>query len=641
MFCMPTARVISVFALSAWLSTSSVLYAAQAETTKTPDATQAANSTASPEHANVPDESESPFLRQRSAIIDAAQDRDWNTATVEARKLLDMAIPRGNPYEQMDAADLLVRVLHEQARYAEALKVIDEVLELTRQYASGPIAGQMEDLIHRAMLEAIMSSDPAALSRYQEVLQAYCALDPSLWQWDLPNQRLIYSAAQVSLPLHIGRWVLTNIEQADDRHHVASIRYLYVTETGKAIPVSIDLSYDARLRTMTPQTKQEDLTGEEQRLSDDQQPDPELGQQFPDLDYADTVQIKYATREKRGQLPDVLHMHWLAMRDNWRLRISADFVNADAATAQVQIPLLRQAIAWPKAVELPGDDGLDERLQTIDAAWRLADDWQHAGALAKAELPHAVFPRETARLQSVIGIAAFKAGQFDQAQQALIAARDAWPYVRQTDYDATLYEHTLEYASDIAARAGREGEAIELIHQYVKSTGNAYFEWNLQDTRLVHKRTGRVIPLRAAGFHVRPLDDKRFYYQDVTTGQTVGLTTGLAIPASDGEQERLLRNALAKQFRLDVWALHKTNFQSAFFDGVKNQQSGMKWVFDVSPQKNDTNTLYLGVPPTGPAVAHVVLWIVDNAGERSILRASVTDDEQETRATALANALPW
>lgn len=584
------------------------------------------------------DTEQTPFFRQREAVITAVRAKDWVTAEVAARQFFDFTIPRGNPYEQLDAADLLIVALHQQGRYADALGVVDRMIAVTRDTAGGPVPGQIDSLLQRGMIEAVLAEDAAALRRYQRLLHSGAKSFPGLWHWDMDKQQIRYVPAKMTFPLAQGRWILTKIQQAGARSRPARLDYQYVTRRGTEIDVDIGLSYLER----SQEEKQAWLQRAHSHLLSGQQllPDAKFVQQLPDLSYADALQTRYAVQETSSD-HDLWTLHWEVMRGNWYLSIKAAFQARDAADAQEQVPaLVLHAIEWPEAIDLPGDGAIEAHHDDIARMGLYRQDWQQAGALAQAELPNAIWPREIALLQSVSGIAAYQAGEMSRANQALNVAMSAWPYVSQSGYDSTLYEYALEYAAEIAAKAGDDDAAMRLTRQYVGSVGT-YFEWDLQAEALVHRQSRQVLPLRAAGFHIHPLDDKRFHYQDTDTNQTLGLTVGLPVLPNEDEQERRLIQALDQQFQLDVQVSHRTAYKPASQVGEPSSAQGTRWIFDVTPQAPESGMDEASTTTDDPVVDRVIFWAMDHGTTRTILRASVNSDEQEKRAAALADALPW
>ena len=120
--------------------------------------------------ADSPAEQDSPFFRQRRAVVEAAQARRWDDAVAQARKLQDMTLPRGNPYEQLDASGLLYTLLYQQGQYAQAVLQTDHMMALASAEGYDPVSGQMQALIQRGLTAAMMAGDQEALARYLQAL---------------------------------------------------------------------------------------------------------------------------------------------------------------------------------------------------------------------------------------------------------------------------------------------------------------------------------------------------------------------------------------------------------------------------------------------------------------------------------------
>ena len=643
-YLLATERLFSRYLLLCALITAPALtYSAPTATTQTTDP-ESITTSSSHQTANttVSEDAPPPFFVKRRAVMTAVRNKDWDTAIAAARAFFDFTIPRGRPYEQLEACSLLVQLLHQQGDYAQARQVVDEMIYVTQDQNTlgGSLPEQMSDLIQQGMKEALMADDHAALLRYQQMQRSDAKTYPALWHWELEKRQIHYQPAQITLPFVKGRWVLRHIQETDQRSRPTEIDYSYMTHDGSNIQTYISLSYnDAE---QTPQEKRDELQHSKDMLLEISSisADAAMAEQVPDLPYKDAVQIKYATKEKsNGQ--DLQRIHWKAIRGHWLLRIEAQFLEKDAAVASAQLPvLIQQIIDWPDATELPGGQDFEARYTELYPVAANLDQWPQAATSAQAELPNAIFPRDIAYLQSIIGIAAFQAGDMSQAGKALNIALGAWPYVHyvsQSRYGAALYEDALEYAAETAAQAGNEDQAIQLTHQYVSSTGKTDVDWQLHDSTLVHRRSKQVLPLRAAGFHIRPIDRHRFYYIDLNTNQQLGLTVNMSIPATEDEQEQMLTQVLERQFQLDVQAATRMTYAPDSQTQPGKQTQGTKWVFDVTQQASG----FANSASTEAPIQRVIFWIMDHGTTRSVLRASISDSAQERRADQLADALPW
>lgn len=227
-----------------------------------PQAAEPARQAGGSGQADSPAEQDSPFFRLRRAVVEAAQARRWDDATAQARKLLDMTLPRGNPYEQLDASGLLYGLLYQQGQYAQAVLQTDQMMALAAADGYDPVSGQMQALIQRGLTAAMMAGDQGALARYlQELRQESKAFAP-LWHWNTSEQQLHYQAAQLSVPLVQGRWVLVQLEPTRDRKDVASLEYVYLKPDGRRLRVRMRLGYDDGLKDMDAAARQKSLQQE-------------------------------------------------------------------------------------------------------------------------------------------------------------------------------------------------------------------------------------------------------------------------------------------------------------------------------------------------------------------------------------------
>lgn len=598
-----------------------------------PQAAEPARQTGAAGRADSPAEQDSPFLRLRRAVVEAAQARRWDDATAQARKLLDMTLPRGNPYEQLDASGLLYALLYQQGQYPQAVLQTDQMMALAAADGYDPVSGQMQALIQRGLTAAMMAGDQGALARYLQALQQESKAFAPLWQWNTADQQLRYQAAQLTVPLVQGRWVLVQLEPARDRKEAANLEYVYLKPDGRRLRVRMRLGYDVGLKDMDAAARQKSLQQERSFFASEQTPEP--GLRLPALPFADAVQSQQASREKREEgRPDVLHLDWGLVRGNWKLSLHAEQMDSESDSALQQLPQLWQAMQWPKAPELPPELPRQER--EVSHAWRVDDDWSRAGQLARAALADAQFPAELARLNTVAGISAFKAAQQAEAGRYLEQALQAWPYVSLFRLESELVDLAQQYGAELAAQQGRDADAARLMRQYLRNAGGLQNIWvQARDPKvadLENRHTGMVLPMRAAGFHLQESQDsQRMMYLDLMTGQLLGLTTGLKIPESDEAQEKLLRTALEKQFRLTTGSLKKRSF-TAQTRSRDRRPEGRQWTFEVSLQESR---------PGAASVKRVVFWIVDQGASRAILRAPVASPREQTRAEQLAQALSW
>ena len=83
-------------------------------------------------------------------------------AVAQARKLQDMTLPRGSPYEQLNASGLLYTLLYQQGQYAQAVLQTDHMMALASAEGYDPVSGQMQALIQRGLTAAMMAGDQGA-----------------------------------------------------------------------------------------------------------------------------------------------------------------------------------------------------------------------------------------------------------------------------------------------------------------------------------------------------------------------------------------------------------------------------------------------------------------------------------------------
>lgn len=240
------------------------------------------------------------------------------------------------------------------------------------------------------------------------------------------------------------------------------------------------------------------------------------------------------------------------------------------------------------------------------------------------------------------GIAAFKADQTADAERFLGTALQAWDAAAV--FDSTLIDNAQQYAAALALRRGDTAQSTALMRQYLRNAGGLDRTWGLPADKsaawLEHRETGMGLPLQAAGFSLQEPDDaRRIFYRDLKTEFQLGLSSGMAIPASEAEQEALLRKALLRQFKLEPGALHKQRFVATQSAAGQTPRVGQRWVFEVRPVVDAADATDSRAPRT--AVRQVMLWIVDQGEQRAILRASITTPAQARQAQQLAQALRW
>jgi tetratricopeptide (TPR) repeat protein len=268
------------------------------------------------------------------------------------------------------------------------------------------------------------------------------------------------------------------------------------------------------------------------------------------------------------------------------------------------------------------------------------------GKLAQAALPDAVFPLEIARLDTVMATAAYERGALDEARGLYQTGLAAWAYAGKGYHDETLYETALDRAADIAYRQGREDEAVALSKRYIEWVGDRDRAWSLTEGRaeLKSARTGQALPLRVGDFRLKPIGQKLFQYEDLRTGERLGLSVEQKAGIGDEALERSMRAFMRDKLGLEAGGLQASAFAPRAQEGGTGQLQGRKWVFELAPRQEDGRTLRLDGRAEGgaPAPVGMVFWIVDRGDSRSILRAPLTADRDgNARIERVAQALAW
>jgi hypothetical protein len=105
----------------------------------------------------------------------------------------------------------------------------------------------------------MMAGDQGALTRYLQALGRSPRLLRRCGSGNTADQQLHYQAAQLSVPLVQGRWVLVQLEPTKDRKDVASLEYVYLKPDGRRLRVRMRLGYDDGLKDMDAAAKQKSL----------------------------------------------------------------------------------------------------------------------------------------------------------------------------------------------------------------------------------------------------------------------------------------------------------------------------------------------------------------------------------------------
>lgn len=568
---------------------------------------------------------QSPFMHQRDKVVAAARVQDWTGAERDARRLLEVADQGGNPYEQIDAAELLMLSLHNLQQYSQAVDVAQNMLDAARAQPENTINGQVDALVWRGLLEAVAAQDAAAMVRIQQSLREESRAYPGLWQWDEAQARLQYRAAQISLPLSTGRWVLVKLSPAKRRQDMAWLQYLYQGADDARLIVHLGLRY-------RESQGQDPLRSLHEDASETGVPD--FGLSFiPQSD----PQKRFARLSDADKKSSLQHWDWMARRGHWEVELNAEFLPKLADLARARLPELFAAIEWKNAPDLPAHPLQQQGEDSMLAQWHRGANWPAVGKNAAQLQSHAVFPTEIASGATLQGIAAYKQGQWDAANKALTLALQTWPYASLGRGEEDLEENAQQFGADLALRQGRTQDATRMMRQYLRNAGGLERVWALDpdpaQASLHNQRTGQVLPLWAHGFYLQqPMDSQRLLYRNLVTEDQLGLTTGLKIPESDEVQEKLLRQALEKQFRLQAGTLKKQSFSPKPRSDGKVLK-GQQWVFEIKPAEQGAGT--------SQAVRRMAFWIVDQGKTRAMLRAPLSNAQQEQRALHLALALGW
>jgi len=580
----------------------------------------------------------SPFMRHMEDARGQIRASAWDAATDSARAALAAARLNRNRYEIFDAAMLLLNLLQKQGHHAGARKVAEEQVEDFKSL--GDDEG-MAIMLSRAIEAGMAAGEAADVARLQARLIELARPYPALWTVE-SGRRLRYAPAGLSLPLAQGGWALQGFEPADARGKMARVDYARQLDERSRVSVQVRIGY----------MEDEDLRGQDgaQRVArlerllggpDGAQAAPAAQAAMPDLPFDNLAQRKRATRD--GGLVEA---EWVAARGDWSLWLRASYPEAAQAEAGAQLQALFGAISWEQERRLFREQTMAMQAQAIDAEWAMAGDWPAAAKLAQAALPDAVFPLEIARLDTVMATAAYERGALDEARGLYQTGLAAWAYAGKGYHDETLYETALDRAADIAYRQGREDEAVALSKRYIEWVGDRDRAWSLTEGRaeLKSARTGQALPLRVGDFRLKPIGQKLFQYEDLRTGERLGLSVEQKAGIGDEALERSMRAFMRDRLGLEAGGLQASAFAPRAQEGGTGQLQGRKWVFELAPRQEDGRTLRLDGRAEGgaPAPVGMVFWIVDRGDSRSILRAPLTADRDgNARIERVAQALAW
>jgi hypothetical protein len=563
-------------------------------------------------------------------------------ATVAARAAMEAGRKGGAmDFTDLEAGVLLVNLLHQQGRYDEARKAAEEQIAYWEQQAASTGSTSRRDpritnMLGLAIEASMMAGERAEVARLQEKLFTITSPEPGLWSLSPDEPRLRYELADFSMPLLLGKWKLTKFEPAKKRD--SSTRLLYTQDlAGSRLSAEISLSYDETQRKYTVSQRQEWLKPyQEQREA------TAFASAMPDLPFDGLAAVKLG-RQEECDGEQCTNIRWTALRGDWRMDIDVMFKSRDETQAVEQMHKLFAALKWQSAPPLFRQRTMAEQTQDMDSTWELPGGWSKAAELAEKALPDAFFPEEVARVQTLIGVSQYRHGDLDAARRSLGLAVPVWEsgFTYQL-----LYSTALDYAADIAYRQSRIQEAVALNRTLIEwQKGDATLGWVVpkDENALVNSWKGIHLPLRVGDYRLRTDTEYRFYYENLQTGAQLGLTVSSA-QTSDENLESLLRSFMAEKLGLQAADMHRTKFSPKSAEPGKSQATGQKWEFDVTKLPGDkgavSDDFVAGVQRKTPI--KMAFWIVDREGERSLLRAPITDGEQTRKeANQIAQALSW
>ncbi|SSW69556.1 hypothetical protein [Achromobacter agilis] len=581
----------------------------------------------------------SPFMRHMEAARGQIRDASWSAATDSARAALEAARLNRNRYEIFDAAVLLLNLLQKQGRHADARNVAEAQVEDFGRLGDDD---GMAIMLSRAIEAGVAAGEASDVTRLQARLIELAKPYPALWDAG-SGQRLRYAPAGLSLPLAQDGWALLRFEPADARNGTARLDYARRLDERGRVVLQLGIGYLEALRGLDGAQRQALLKGMQGEPYGEQTAAPAVAAALPDLPFKGLVQAKAALRSG-GKGNGVIDAEWVAARGDWRLKVQASYPEAAQAEALKQVQALLGAMSWDQERRLFREQTMAAQAEAINAEWAMAGDWAAAAKLAQAALPDATFPLEIARMNTVMASAAYERGALDEARSQYDAGLAAWAYAGKAYHDETLYETALDRAADTAYRQGRESEAVALNKRFIDWVGDRDQAWTLPEGRaqLESGRTGQVLPLRVGDFRLKPIGEKRFQYEDLKTGELLGLSVEQRAGIDDDALERSMRAFMRDKLGLEAGAMQASAFVPRAREGGTGPLQGRKWAFEVAAGQDDGRTLRLDGRSRGGAPARMVFWIVDRGDSRSILRAPLTaDSDGNARIEQVAQALAW
>lgn len=581
----------------------------------------------------------SPFVQHMQEAHRLIAEKDWPAATGAARKAVEAARQGENHYEEYDAVATLVRLLHKQQRYSDARREAEaQIVIFDKRNASEDAT---EQLLVMAVREAAAANEAADVARLQARIYAQGNAYPGLWTRDAAAGRLNYTLAGMSLPLATGRWALVSFKPADSRTERAQLDYMQTLDDGSALSARIWVLYREDLRAKDAQARRQALARRMGEPEGDQTPAPDTEAALPGLPFKDAVAAK---RALQADYPGGkgIEAQWIAARGEWYVEARASFPQGKKDAAIAQLRELFDAMTWTGDVRLFRDKTMQEQDREIDSYWSMAHDWDQAAELSEAALPDAVFPLEIARLNTVIGRAAYDRDDLPEARRSLELALPAWAHASKAYHDESLYQTALDIAADVAYRQGRTQEAVALNRQFIQWVGSLGDGWSLAEKSpvVVYDDTGMTLPLRIGEFRLEPIDSNRFYYRNLKTGEQLGLALNQNAAVPDDKLEASMRSFIEDNLGLRILNLKTEAFAPHAQEGMKGAVQGRQYTFQVEAKPDDGRTISLS-GPFGAPPAQMVFWVVDRDKRRSILRAPLPAERIQTGVAQFVQTLAW
>jgi hypothetical protein len=581
----------------------------------------------------------SPFVQHMQEAHRLIAEKDWPAATGAARKAVEAARQGENHYEEYDAVATLVRLLHKQQRYSDARREAEaQIVIFDKRNASEDAT---EQLLVMAVREAAAANEAADVARLQARIYAQGNAYPGLWTRDAAAGRLNYTLAGMSLPLATGRWALVSFKPADSRTERAQLDYMQTLDDGSALSARIWVLYREDLRAKDAQARRQALARRMGEPEGDQTPAPDTEAALPGLPFKDAVAAK---RALQADYPGGkgIEAQWIAARGEWYVEARASFPQGKQDAAIAQLRELFDAMTWTGDVRLFRDKTMQEQDREIDSYWSMAHDWDQAAELSEAALPDAVFPLEIARLNTVIGRAAYDRDDLPEARRSLELALPAWAHASKAYHDESLYQTALDIAADVAYRQGRTQDAVALNRQFIQWVGSLGDGWSLAEKSpvVVYDDTGMTLPLRIGEFRLEPIDSNRFYYRNLKTGEQLGLALNQNAAVPDDKLEASMRSFIEDNLGLRILNLNTEAFAPHAQEGMKGAVQGRQYTFQVEAKPDDGRTISLS-GPFGAPPAQMVFWVVDRDKRRSILRAPLPAEGIQTGVAQFVQTLAW